>query len=34
MYVAIFAIILFSVVFIELVERSETALFRPEKRAS
>ncbi len=33
MYAAIFAIIVFSVLFIELVERSETALFRPEKRA-
>lgn len=33
MYAAIFSIILFSVLFIELVERSETALFRPEKRA-
>jgi ABC-type nitrate/sulfonate/bicarbonate transport system permease component len=32
MYAAIFSIILFSVLFIELVERSETALFRPEKR--
>jgi ABC-type nitrate/sulfonate/bicarbonate transport system permease component len=33
MYAAIFSIILFSVLFIELVERSETVLFRPEKRA-
>lgn len=33
MYAAIFSIIVFSVAFIELVERSETALFRPEKRA-
>ena len=33
MYAAIFAIIVFSVLFIELVERSETAFFRPEKRA-
>ena len=33
MYAAIFAIIVVSVVFIELVEHSETMLFRPEKRA-
>jgi NitT/TauT family transport system permease protein len=33
MYAAILAIIVFSVAFIEVIERSETALFRPEKRA-
>jgi NitT/TauT family transport system permease protein len=33
MYAAIFSIIAFSVVFIELVERLEVTLFRPEKRA-
>jgi NitT/TauT family transport system permease protein len=34
MYAAIFSIIVFSVLFIDLVERSETMLFRPEKRVS
>ncbi len=34
MYAAIFSIIVFSVLFIELVERSEMVLFRPEKRYS
>jgi NitT/TauT family transport system permease protein len=34
MYAAIFAIIVFSVVFITLLERVETTLFRPEKRAA
>ncbi|MEQ8395495.1 ABC transporter permease [Thalassobaculum sp.] len=33
MYAAIFSIIVFSVLFIELVERMEITLFRPEKRA-
>jgi hypothetical protein len=33
MYAAIFAIIAVSVGFITLLERVETALFRPEKRA-
>jgi NitT/TauT family transport system permease protein len=33
MYAAIFSIIVFSVVFIDLIERVEVALFRPEKRA-
>jgi ABC-type nitrate/sulfonate/bicarbonate transport system permease component len=33
MYAAIFAIIVFSVLFIDVIERVETALFRPEKRA-
>jgi ABC-type nitrate/sulfonate/bicarbonate transport system permease component len=32
MYAAIFAIIVFSVLFIELLERVEVTLFRPEKR--
>jgi NitT/TauT family transport system permease protein len=34
MYAAIFSIIVFSVLFIELLERVEFTLFRPEKRAS
>lgn len=34
MYAAIFSIIVFSVVFIELIERAEVTLFRPEKRAT
>lgn len=34
MYAAIFAIIVFSVLFIELLERLEVTLFRPEKRAA
>jgi ABC-type nitrate/sulfonate/bicarbonate transport system permease component len=33
MYAAIFSIIVFSVLFIEFVERMEITLFRPEKRA-
>lgn len=33
MYAAIFSIILFSVLFIEIIARVEVALFRPEKRA-
>ncbi len=33
MYAAIFSIIVFSVLFIELIERLEVTLFRPEKRA-
>ena len=33
MYAAIFAIIVFSVLFIDVIERVETALFRPEKQA-
>ena len=33
MYAAIFSIIVFSVLFIELLERLETGIFRPEKRA-
>ena len=33
MYAAIFAIIVFSVLFIDVIERVEVALFRPEKRA-
>ena len=33
MYAAIFSIIVFSVLFIELLERVEVTLFRPEKRA-
>jgi NitT/TauT family transport system permease protein len=33
MYAAIFAIIAFSVLFIEVLERVEVTLFRPEKRA-
>lgn len=33
MYAAILAIIVFSVLFIDVIERVETALFRPEKRA-
>jgi ABC-type nitrate/sulfonate/bicarbonate transport system permease component len=32
MYAAILSIIVFSVLFIELIERIETSLFRPEKR--
>ena len=34
MYAAILSIIVFSVVFIELIERAEVTLFRPEKRAT
>jgi NitT/TauT family transport system permease protein len=34
MYAAIFAIIVFSVVFIMLLERLEAVMFRPEKRAT
>jgi NitT/TauT family transport system permease protein len=34
MYAAIFSIIVASVLFIELIERIEVTLFRPEKRAS
>jgi ABC-type nitrate/sulfonate/bicarbonate transport system permease component len=34
MYAAIFSIIVFSVLFIELLEKVETAMFRPEKRAA
>ena len=34
MYAAIFSIIVFSVLFIELIERLEIILFRPEKRVS
>jgi NitT/TauT family transport system permease protein len=34
MYAAIFSIIVFSVLFIELLERLEVTLFRPEKRAA
>ena len=34
MYAAILSIILFSVLFIELIERVEVTLFRPEKRAT
>lgn len=34
MYAAIFSIIVFSVLFIELIERLEVTLFRPEKRAA
>lgn len=34
MYAAILAIIVFSVLFIELLERVEVALFRPERRAA
>ena len=34
MYAAIFSIIVFSVLFIELLERVEVTLFRPEKRAA
>jgi NitT/TauT family transport system permease protein len=34
MYAAIFSIIVFSVVFIDLLERLEITLFRPEKRAA
>lgn len=34
MYAAIFSIIVFSVLFIEVLERLEVTLFRPEKRAS
>lgn len=34
MYAAIFAIIVFSVLFIELLERLEVTMFRPEKRAA
>jgi NitT/TauT family transport system permease protein len=33
MYAAIFSIIVFSVLFIELIERVEVTMFRPEKRA-
>jgi len=33
MYAAIFSIIVFSVLFIDLIERVEVTLFRPEKRA-
>ena len=33
MYAAIFSIIVFSVLFIEVLERAEVSLFRPEKRA-
>ena len=33
MYAAIFSVIVFSVLFIELFERLETSVFRPEKRA-
>jgi NitT/TauT family transport system permease protein len=33
MYAAIFSIIAFSVLFIDVIERAEVALFRPEKRA-
>jgi NitT/TauT family transport system permease protein len=33
MYAAIFSIIVFAVLFVELVERAEVILFRPEKRA-
>src|SRR3546814_13345398 len=34
MYAAIFSVIVFSVLFIELLERLAITLFRPEKRAS
>ncbi|GAB4352997.1 MAG: ABC transporter permease [Kiloniellaceae bacterium] len=34
MYAAIFSIIVFSVLFIEMLERLEVTLFRPEKRAA
>ena len=34
MYAAILSIIVFSVLFIELLERLEVTLFRPEKRAA
>ncbi len=34
MYASIFSIIVFSVLFIELLERIESVLFRPEKRAT
>lgn len=34
MYAAIFSIIVFSVLFIELLERLEVTMFRPEKRAA
>lgn len=34
MYAAIFSVIVFSVLFIELLERLEVTLFRPEKRAA
>jgi NitT/TauT family transport system permease protein len=34
MYASIFSIIVCSVLFIELLERVESVLFRPEKRAS
>lgn len=34
MYAAIFSIIVFSVLFIDLLERLEVTMFRPEKRAS
>ena len=33
MYAAIFAIIVFSVLFIEMIEHIEVMMFRPEKRA-
>jgi hypothetical protein len=33
MYAAIFSIIVFSVLFIELIAKIEVTLFRPEKRA-
>jgi NitT/TauT family transport system permease protein len=34
MYAAIFSIIVFSVLFIEMIERIEVTMFRPEKRAA